>query len=137
MNRRFFLAAAATTLALPLRATAAEHNFYEPGLAEEALAEGKVVFLDFWTNWCSTCAAQNRIISELRDSTPAYDEAITFFTVDWDVHAKGDLARGLNIPRRSTLVVLKGDQELGRIVAGTSRKDIKALMDVALAAAQS
>jgi hypothetical protein len=41
----------------------------------------------------------------------------------------------LNVPRRSTLVVLKGDQEPGRIVAGTAREDIKALMDLALQAA--
>jgi hypothetical protein len=41
----------------------------------------------------------------------------------------------LNIPRRSTLVVLKGDQELGRIVAGTRKGDIKALLDRALQAA--
>lgn len=39
------------------------------------------------------------------------------------------------MPRRSTLVVLKGDQELGRIVAITSTDKIKALMDTALAAA--
>ena len=32
------------------------------------------------------------------------------------------------------LVVLKGDKELGRIVAGTGKDEIKALMDVALAA---
>jgi hypothetical protein len=31
--------------------------------------------------------------------------------------------------------VLKGDKELGRIVAGTKKADIKALMDTALAAA--
>ena len=41
----------------------------------------------------------------------------------------------LNIPRRSTLVVLKGDKELGRVVAETGRDKIKALMDTALAAA--
>jgi thioredoxin 1 len=41
----------------------------------------------------------------------------------------------MNIPRRSTLVVLKGNKELGRIVAGTAKDDIKALMDLALQAA--
>jgi len=31
--------------------------------------------------------------------------------------------------------VLKGDKELGRIVAGTAKEEIKALMDLALQAA--
>jgi len=41
----------------------------------------------------------------------------------------------LGVPRRSTLIVLKGDKELGRIVADTSKSSIKALMDTALTAA--
>jgi thioredoxin 1 len=41
----------------------------------------------------------------------------------------------LNIPRRSTLVVLKENDELIRLVAGTQPKKIKHLMDTALAAA--
>jgi len=35
------------------------------------------------------------------------------------------------------LVVLHGDQELGRIVAGTYSKQIKALLDTALSAAMA
>jgi thiol-disulfide isomerase/thioredoxin len=137
MNRRSFLAASCATLVLPLPALADTRVFYTPGLAEQAMAEGKVVFLDFWTNWCSTCAVQDRVISELRRTNPAYDASITFITVDWDQYAEGDLAKALNIPRRSTLVALKGNTEIGRIVAGTSVADIQALMDAALSAAQA
>lgn len=133
MQRRSFLTLAAAGLALP--AFAAERVFYTPGLAEDAMAAGKVVFLDFWTNWCSTCAAQDRVITDLRAQNPAYDKAITFITVDWDQYADGDLAKALQIPRRSVLVALKGKAELGRIVAGTATDEIKALMDAALAAA--
>ena len=65
----------------------------------------------------------------------AYAENISFINVDWDIYGRGDLSDKLRIPRRSTLVVLKGNQELGRIVAGTSKKAIKQLMDIALDAA--
>lgn len=136
MQRRHFLALAAAGLALPALPTlAAARLFYTPGLAEDAMAAGKVVFLDFWTNWCSTCAAQDRVIEGLRAANPAYDKAMTFITVDWDEYADGDLAKALQIPRRSVLVALKGQTELGRIVAGTAEAEIKALMDAALAAA--
>lgn len=135
MNRRAFLGASCAALVLPLPALAADRVFYTPGLAEEAMAAGKVVFLDFWTNWCSTCATQDRVISDLRRSNPDYDRQITFITVDWDIYADSPLSKNLGIPRRSTLVALKGSKEIGRIVAGTSKAEIKALLDAALASA--
>jgi thiol:disulfide interchange protein len=102
---------------------------------KERLAAGDTVFVDFKASWCTTCAAQERVMNELKAANPAYEQAITFVEVDWDDHGKGELSKSLNIPRRSTLVVLKGDQELGRIVAGTAKAEIKALMDTALGAA--
>ncbi len=138
MKRRDFLCLAPVTLALPLvpgALWAADRVFYKPGLAEAAMQDGKVILLDFWTNWCTTCAAQDRVVDALRAANPAYDKAVTFITVDWDKYAESDLSKSLQIPRRSTLVALKGKVELGRIVAGTSRADIKALMDQALTAA--
>lgn len=132
MDRRTFLiASAAATLPFAARAVTP----YTPGLVKERLAAGEVVFVDFKASWCSTCAAQDRVIKALKDENPAYEAQVTFVDVDWDEFGKGALSKELNIPRRSTLVVLKGDAELGRIVAGTSRKDIKALMDIALEAA--
>ncbi len=96
---------------------------------------GKVVLLDFWASWCSTCAAQERVLASLKAENPAYEQNIAFFIVDWDEHGKGELSKALKIPRRSTLVAMKGREELGRIVAGTSKADIKDLLDLALAAA--
>lgn len=133
MNRRHFLATGAAALTLAPAAWAAAA--YTPGLVQKELAAGKTVFLDFKASWCSTCAAQDRVIRALKADNAAYEQAISFIDVDWDRYGRSDLAQSLNIPRRSTLVVLKGNQELGRIVAGTSRRDIKALMDTALSAA--
>jgi thiol-disulfide isomerase/thioredoxin len=133
MNRRdFLIATAAVTLALPLAARAATP--YTPDLLAAELAAGKTVFLDFKASWCSTCAAQERVINALLAENPDYAR-ISFIDVDWDEWKGSDLVRDLNIPRRSTLVVLKGDAELGRIVAGTGRDEIKALMDLALQSA--
>ena len=136
MQRRHFLAASAAFVTAG-RALTANGQTYRRGLVEEELAAGKTVFIDFYTDWCSTCRAQGKIIRDLMASNPAYEQNITFVKVDWDRHAQSELATRLNIPRRSTLVVLKGDKELGRIVAGTSRREIQKLMDVALQAATS
>lgn len=135
MNRRQFLATSAAAVAVAPAAFAA--TAYTPGLVDAELAAGKTVFLDFKASWCSTCAAQERVINALKSANPAYEQAISFVDVDWDTYKSAEITKRLNIPRRSTLVVLKGDQELGRIVAGTGQAEIKALMDTALAAATS
>lgn len=134
MNRRTFLALTGATIAAPAALRAAP-LIYTEGLVQERLAAGETVFLDFKASWCTTCRAQERVIGRLKGENPAYEAAVTFIDVDWDEHGRGTLATTLNIPRRSTLVVLKGNQELGRIVAGTSQREIQQLMDTALTAA--
>ncbi|WP_136442856.1 thioredoxin family protein [Pacificoceanicola onchidii] len=136
MNRRDFLILTGAATALPLTASAASMD-YKPGLVSKHLKAGDTVFLDFKASWCSTCAAQERVINALKKQNPAYEQSIVFIDVDWDQYGKSDLVKSLKIPRRSTLVALKGDQELGRIIAQTSQSSIKALMDAALGAASA
>ena len=141
MQRRDFLAlTAAVSLALPMAARA-EMIEYTPGLVDQKLESGQTVFVDFHATWCGTCAAQTRVIEALLAENPVYAQMITFVRVDWDTYKDDELTTWLNIPRRSTLVVLKGQAvtgdhyEVGRIVAGTSRDEIKALLDAAMGAA--
>lgn len=137
MKRRDFLKTTSAFALLPVAALAEKAGWtdYRPGLVDEALKQGKTVFLDFHAVWCSTCKAQERVMDALMQENPAFAEQVMFVRVDWDAYSKAAITVDLKIPRRSTLVVLKGDAELGRIVAGTRREDIKALMDTALAAA--
>ncbi len=132
MNRRDFLLTSAATLAAVPAFAATD---YTPGLVAERLAAGDTVFLDFTASWCSTCRAQERVLNELKAENPAYEQSITFIDIDWDTYRNAEITTSLNIPRRSTLVVLKGEEELGRLVAETGRNSIQGLMDTALAAA--
>lgn len=132
MNRRTLIAAALASTLLPFNAHAADFIDYTPGVVQEALDAGKTVFVDYSATWCSTCARQGRVITALREEDPAYDAAMTFVKVDWDTYKGHDITLFNSIPRRSTLIVLRGEEELGRIVAGTSRKQIKKLMDAGL-----
>jgi thiol-disulfide isomerase/thioredoxin len=138
MKRRDFLitsAAAAGATALPGMALAYEALTYTPGVLQERLAAGDTVLLEFFAPWCTTCRAQERVIDALVEETPAYQGAITFIRVDWDTYRAAEISTSLKIPRRSTLVALKGNTEIGRVVAQTGRGPIKALLDQALAAA--
>ena len=137
MKRREFIALAGAATLSPLALGAAGTLDYTPGLVADQLAAGKTVFVDFYTDWCSTCRAQGRNIEALRRENPAYDANMVFVKVDWDIHSKSAIARKYKIPRRSTLIVLKGDKELGRNVADPRKSAIKELMDIGLAAATS
>ena len=132
-RRRLLMTATAAGLAPAGLALAAEPMLeYTPGLIQAALERGETVLVDYSAGWCSTCARQERVITALRSANPAYDGAITFVRVDWDDYRRHEVTTTRSIPRRSTLILLQGEAELGRIVAGTSEKQIKALMDLAL-----
>lgn len=132
MKRRNLIAAAIATLVTPFSAFAADFVDYTPGVIESALEDGKTVFVDYSATWCSTCKRQERVINALRADDPTYDAAMTFVKVDWDTYGSHEVSVFRSIPRRSTLVLLRGDKELGRIVAGTATSQIKALMDKGL-----
>ncbi|WP_126975361.1 thioredoxin family protein [Frigidibacter oleivorans] len=116
-------------------ASAAAPMDYTPGLIDSLLAEGRVVFVDYKASWCTTCAAQERVIARLLAENPEYAERIAFVNVDWDQWKRDPVTTGRDVPRRSTLLLLQGDRELFRIVAGTSEKDIRAMLDRGLQAA--
>ncbi|MEJ6500729.1 MAG: thioredoxin family protein [Rhodobacterales bacterium] len=135
MKRRDFMALAGAVVLVPVGAIAGEtegYTRYRPGVVADLLADGKTVFVDFYTDWCSTCRAQERAINALRLENPAYNDAMVFVKVDWDVYYGSAIAYDYKIPRRSTLLVLRGDQELGRNVADASKASIKSLMDLGL-----
>ena len=135
MKRRTFMAGAAAATLAPVMAKAMGSTAYTPGLVDKELAAGKTVFVDFTTTWCTTCAAQKRAMAELIEENPAYAEAITFITVDFDDYRDDELTRRLGVNHRSTLIVLKGDEVLGRNDSDPRKASIKVLMDTALGAA--
>ncbi len=135
MKRREFMALTVAATLIPFTAQAAGFTDYTDGLVDDALARGETVFIDYSATWCGTCKAQERVIDALMDENPDYAANVTFIKVDWDTYKNAAITVMNNIPRRSTLIVLKGDKELGRIVAGTAKTQIQGLMDTALAAA--
>ncbi len=132
MKRRTFMGMALGGLFLSAAMSASATTDYTPGLIKKELAAGKTLLVDYAADWCSTCAKQERVLTTLRDENPAYDKNISFIRVDWDTYDLDEVTTSRNIPRRSTLILLRGDEELGRIVAGTSKAQIKELLDKGL-----
>lgn len=130
-RRRLIFSSVVVLGALVLSPATAATIPYTPDALSAAKASGKPFILDFFADWCTTCAAQHRVLDKLRAKNPAY-HAIPFLQVDWDTEEHGPLVRAMHVPRRSTLIVLKGDKELGRIIAETSEDKIAALLKLAL-----
>ncbi len=104
---------------------------YAPPVLEDAVASGKPYLLDFSATWCGTCEAQERVLDGLQAESSAYND-IPILRVDWDTYRSGELVAALAIPRRSTLVMMLGENELGRVVAQTGKSAIAALLDLGL-----
>lgn len=132
MYRRLFLAIASATLVAPPLWAGEGLITFKPGVIQAALDDGKTVFVDYFAPWCSTCRTQDRRVEELRAENPEYNGNLVFIRVDWDTYRDHEVVTSRAIPRRSTLLVLRGNEELGRIVAGTGKSEIKALLDKGL-----
>jgi len=131
LHRRTVLAllAGAASIAATGAASALDVITYSEQTLADAQASGKPYLLDFFATWCSTCAAQERVLEGL-SSDPNYG-AIPVIRVDWDQHSRGPLVAAMAIPRRSTLVLMTGTTELGRLVADTRPDKIAGLLDLA------
>lgn len=123
--------AALASVGLAVRGAAALDFIDYTGVELEALvASGKPYVINFHATWCPTCAAQQRVLDALQSESAAYAD-IPILRVDWDTYGNGELSRSMAIPRRSTLVLMRGATELGRLVAETRKAEIAALLDLA------
>ena len=104
---------------------------YEPGMIKEALLNGETVIVEYGAHYCSACKAQARAINSLRAENPQYDENITFVRVEWTEYRDHEVATERNVPRMTTILLLKGNEEIDRIIAGNKNK-IKELLDLGL-----
>ena len=105
---------------------------YKPGIVKSAIAKGETAILFFKSTYWGTCARQDRVLKKLRAGYPQYNKFITFVIIDWDTYKNHEVTTSRNIPRRSTMVLIKGGKEAKRLVAQTSEQKIKALLDNAV-----
>lgn len=124
-----------TTTAVALLAAASVPAFaltggtkYTPDALSAAQKAGKAVLVEVSAPWCPTCRAQKAVFQEL-DKTAKY-KAITKIEVDFD--SQKDALKALNAKQQSTLIVFKGEREVGRLVGDARKEAIEALLDKAL-----
>jgi thiol-disulfide isomerase/thioredoxin len=122
MKNQMLLVVAALSLAS--LAGAAELKPFDAQEFQKAKSEGKTVALDFHANWCATCKKLHPTLEKLLGKEEF--EYVQAYTVDYD-KAK-DLEQALGVRKQSTVVVFKGDKEMGRATGLSGADSISELL---------
>ena len=126
-TRRTF---AALALALPLAVALPALAAMKFSGAELMAAQktGKPVLVEVSAPWCPTCKAQKAVLSELDKQ----DRFKTFVKLEVDFDTQKDDVKALKANMQSTLIVFKGEKEMGRLVGVSTREAIEGLLAKAL-----
>ena len=126
ISRRQMLASLAfAAMVLPGTAAALEEAAFTPSAFQAAQQEGKPIVVHVSATWCETCHAQKEVFEKLEEEEKF--RVFSFYTVDFDTQK--DVMRTFNAPSRSTIIVFKGNEEVGRLVGDTSEEAIRSLLE--------
>ncbi len=105
-------------------ASAGEKVPFSKAAFEATQKNGKPVVVEIAASWCPTCKVQAAIISEL-SALPKYKD-LAVFVVDFD--GQKEVVRSFKAQSQSTLIVFKGEKEVGRLVGDTNKTTIEAML---------
>lgn len=131
MSLRITLSVLALTMPLALATVPSSAEIatrFTAAALGEAQKAGKPILVEVSAPWCPTCKAQKAVLSELEQQDRF--KGFTRLSVDFDSQ-KADL-KTLGASMQSTLIVYKGDKEVGRVVGETGKGAIEALLAKAL-----
>lgn len=97
----------------------AEKQPFTQAAFDQLQAENKVVLVDIFADWCSTCAKQQKVIQSYLEKHP--DRELHILEVDFD--KQKDVVKQFRAPRQSTLLLYKGTEQFWYAVAET-REDV-------------
>jgi thioredoxin 1 len=101
---------------------------YQQAYFAEDVKAGRTVMVAVHADWCTDCRAQAPVITRLIKE-PRYDAAVGY-VVDFD--REREFLAEHKVRTQSTLIIFKNGEEVGRAVAITSEKDIRALFEQGL-----
>ena len=132
MQRRVFLAGLGATV-LPGAISAYPSVPYVEATFPDLRDTTDKLVLNWRASWSLTCQIKEELITDLITENPVYRQ-LTFVDVDWDTFGPSVWAQRLKVERRSTLIAMRGTQEITRIVNEPHELQIKRFLDAAVSA---
>ena len=86
-------------------------------LFDKAQSNGKVVVVNSWAKYCSSCASQMKVLNKAKNE---FDN-IEYFT--FEITNK-EISELLNVQYQTTLLIFKNNKEIYRSIGETSRDAI-------------
>ena len=86
-------------------------------LFDKAQSDGKVVVVNAWAKYCSSCASQMKVLNKAKNE---FDN-IEYFT--FEITNK-EISKLLNVQYQTTLLIFKNNKEIYRSIGETSRDAI-------------
>ena len=83
----------------------------------KAQSDGKIVVVNSWIKYCSSCASQMKVLNKAKNEF----NNIEYFT--FDVNNK-KISKLLNVQYQTTLLIFKNNKEVYRSIGETSRDAI-------------
>lgn len=103
---------------------AGEPKAFDQMAFTKAKAEGKTVAVAFHADWCGVCKKQAAVIPQILKEDKFQE--VLVFTADYD--KEKELKKQLKVAGQSTLVVFKGEKEVGREQGITAAASISKLL---------
>lgn len=94
-------------------------EFNEKNFEQEVLQAEVPVFVDFWAPWCGPCRMVGPVVEEI-----AAEFAGRVKVGKMNVDENGKIAQQYGVMSIPTMIIVKGGQEVSRIVGFRPQKDI-------------
>lgn len=122
MSKISILAAAAIAALTLTAPTAQAAQPFDGNAFRSAQAAGKTILVEVTAPWCPVCKQQKPILSQVEKERPS----LVTYEVDFDT-AK-DTLKQFKVNMQSTLIVFKGNTEVGRSTGQTDPAQIRGLV---------
>ena len=103
----------------------AKETTFKKELFDKAQADGKVVIVSSWINYCTSCASQMKILDKAKND---FDN-IEYFK--FEVTNK-EIAQMFDIQYQTTLLIFKNNEEVHRSIGQTNKDKIYSIIQSAL-----
>ncbi|RDU95130.1 thioredoxin [Trinickia dinghuensis] len=99
----------------------------EASFDADVIANSRPVLVDFWAEWCGPCKALGPTLEKVSEN---FKGQVDFVKVNVDEHAS--VRNRFSVKGIPTLILLKGGEEIGRVVGNRSAVQLASFLDAHL-----